>query len=123
MAILDKNAIIERIKALSKEQGYSLNYMYKQLLLPSGYLRDVNANKTALTEERISAIASFLKTTPEYLKGETDIKEKAAPVSGSDLPNDIKEITSYFVKLNIEEKQELISFARYLIQKHEEPKE
>ena len=31
MDILNKSAIIERIKALAKEKGYSLTYMYKQL--------------------------------------------------------------------------------------------
>lgn len=81
VAILDKSEIINRIKDLSKEQGTSLTFMYKQLGLPSGYLRDVNANKTALTETRIEAIANFLNTTPEYLKGETDIKEKTAPIN------------------------------------------
>ena len=85
MEIFDKAATIERIKALSKEKGTSLTFMYKQLGFPSGYLRDVNANKSALTKERIFAIADYFGVSVEYLKGETDIKEKAAPLSESDL--------------------------------------
>ena len=84
MVNLDKLETINRIKALSKEQGTSLTFMYKKIGLPSGFLRDYKDGKTSLTEERLSAIAIFLNTTPEYLNGKTDIKEKAAPVSGND---------------------------------------
>ena len=101
--IIDKSEIIDRIKGLSKEQGTSLTFMYKQLGLPSGYLRDVNANKTALTETRIEAIANFLNTTPEYLKGETDKKEKAAPITGSDLSERECELLRIFRQLSVEE--------------------
>lgn len=84
MVNLDKLETINRIKALSKERGTSLTFMYKKIGLPSGFLRDYKDGKTSLTDERLSAIANFLNTTPEYLKCHTDIKEKAAPVSGND---------------------------------------
>lgn len=103
VAILDKSEIINRIKDLSKEQGTSLTFMYKQLGLPSGYLRDVNANKTALTETRIEAIANFLNTTPEYLKGETDIKEKTAPITEDGLSEKECELLRIFRLLSVEE--------------------
>jgi transcriptional regulator with XRE-family HTH domain len=103
VAILDKSEIINRIKDLSKEQGTSLTFMYKQLGLPSGYLRDVNANKTALTEARIEAIANFLNTTPEYLKGETDIKEKTAPINEDGLSEKECELLRIFRQLSVEE--------------------
>ena len=77
--------------------------MYKQLGLPSGYLRDVNANKTALTETRIEAIANFLNTTPEYLKGETDIKEKTAPINEDGLSEKEIEFLKIFRQLSVEE--------------------
>lgn len=112
MDILNKSAIIERIKALSKEKGYSLTYMYKQLYIPSGYLRDVNANKTALTDGRLALIADFLGTTPEYLKGETDIKEKAAPVSGSDLSDRDIEFLKIFRQLSVEEQDLFLKMFR-----------
>ena len=88
MVNLDKLETINRIKALSKEQGTSLTFMYKKIGLPSGFLRDYKDGKTSLTEERLFAIANFLNTTPEYLNGKTDIKEKAAPVSGNDFSLD-----------------------------------
>ncbi len=112
MVFLNKSEIIERIKALSKEQGYSLTFIYKQLNLPSGYLRDVNANKTALTDERIALIADFLNTTPAYLKGETDIKEKAAPVSGSDLSERDIQFLEIFRQLSVEEQDLFLKMFR-----------
>ena len=94
MYYFDKSKTVNRIKELSKSQGRSLTYMYNALNLPVGYLRDVKANKTALTDERLQAIADFLDTTTEYLKGKTDIKEKAAPISG----NGLSEIYLYINK-------------------------
>ena len=84
MVNLDKLETINRIKALSKERGTSLTFMYKKIGLPSGFLRDYKDGKTSLTSERLSIIADFLNTTPEYLEGKTDIKEKVAPASGND---------------------------------------
>ena len=83
MSYFDNAQTVNRIKELLKSQGRSLTFMYNVLNLPVGYLRDVKANKTALTDERLQAIADFLNTTTEYLKGETDIKEKTAPISGN----------------------------------------
>ena len=112
MGILNKSAIIARIKALAKEKGYSLTYMYKQLCFPSGYLRDVNANKTALTEDRLNLMADFLGTTVEYLKGETDIKEKAAPISGSDLSERDIQFLEIFRQLSVEEQDLFLKMFR-----------
>lgn len=103
MANFDKAATVERIKVLSKEKGTSLTFMYKQLLLPSGYLRDVNANKSAFTEERLKAIADYFGVSVAYLKGETDIKEKAAPVSGNDLSDREIKLLNAFRQLTVEE--------------------
>lgn len=91
MSNFDNIQTVNKIKELLKSQGRSLTFMYKVLNLPVGYLRDVKAKKTVLTDERLQTIADFLNTTTEYLKGETDTKEKAAPISGNGLSeNEIK---------------------------------
>lgn len=94
MSNFDNIQTVNKIKELLKSQGRSLTFMYKVLNLPVGYLRDVKAKKTVLTDERLQTIADFLNTTTEYLKGETDIKEKAAPISG----NGLSEIYLYINK-------------------------
>ncbi len=67
---------ITRIKELAKEQGKSLSYICKQLNVANNYLTDVAAGRNQLKPDRLAQIAEILDTTPEYLRGETDIKEK-----------------------------------------------
>lgn len=102
--MLNSEEIVDKIKEISKERGYSLTFLYKQLNLPTAYLRDVNAGKTALTNERIKIMADFLNTTPEYLKGETDIKEKVT-ANGDDLSDREKELLKAFRSLSDEEQE------------------
>ena len=122
--------VLERILSLipKKENGDfkhgALKEFANTLGLKSGNLiSDWMNGRSNSYKNYIYEISEKYNVPIAWLAGEINIKEKAAPVSGSDLPNDIKEIMSYFVKLNFDEKQELINFARYLIQKREEPKE
>lgn len=96
MSNFDNIQTVNKIKELLKSQGRSLTFMYKVLNLPVGYLRDIKAKKTVLTDERLQTIADFLNTTTEYLKGETDIKEKAVPISGNGL-SEIQQNLNLFV--------------------------
>lgn len=70
---------VDRIKERAKAKDISLRKMYRELELPQEYLRDVNAGKSSLTELRLEKIADYLDTTVEYLRGETDEKNKPAP--------------------------------------------
>jgi len=71
--------VIDRIKGLAKMNGFSLERLYAEAELPKAYLRDVRAGKSTLTNPRLNKIAEILNTTPEYLRGETDEKNKPAP--------------------------------------------
>lgn len=73
---------IDKIKILAKEQGKSMSYICNQLGLARSFFIDVSKGKSTLKDDRLAQIAEILGTTPEYLKGETDIKEKLAPESG-----------------------------------------
>lgn len=83
---------ITKIKALAKEQGKSLSYICKQLNVANNYLTDVAAGRNQLKPDRLAQIADILGTTPEYLRGETDIKEKPAE-NGELSEDDIKLLT------------------------------
>ena len=111
MSYFDNAQTVNRIKELLKSQGRSLTFMYNVLNLPVGYLRDVKANKTALTDERLQAIADFINTTTEYLKGETDIKEKAAPISRNDFDEKQYEFFNRFNTLDADLKNLLYQVA------------
>lgn len=73
---------IDRLLMLAKEKGISQAFICSKLGLSRTYLSDVRNGKARLSEERISAIADLLNTTPEYLKGETDVKEKTPAGTG-----------------------------------------
>lgn len=67
---------IDRIIALSKEQGVSLSSLCKKIDKTRTYLSEIASRRRDVPVEYIPALAEALHTTPEYLKGETDIKEK-----------------------------------------------
>lgn len=68
--------VLDRIKQLSKKKGWSLSFLASKLGLTASYFTDVKNGKTKISNDRLITIADILSTTPEYLKGETDIKEK-----------------------------------------------
>ena len=76
---MKKLVVLDRIKDSSKAMGWSLSFLASKLGLTASYFTDVKNGKTKIPEYRLIAIAELLNTTPEYLKGETDIKEK--PIS------------------------------------------
>lgn len=88
---------IDKIKELAKEQGKSLSYICKQLNVANNYLTDVAAGRNQLKPDRLAQIADILGTTPEYLRGETDIKEKPAENGG--LSEDDKKLLDFFNRL------------------------
>ncbi len=106
----NKILAVDRIKELAKSKGYSLTFLYKTLNLPNCYLRDVKANKTTFTEERISLIANFLNTTPEYIKGETNIKEKAAFFPENELSEIQQAMVNWVMAASPEQLQALYDF-------------
>ena len=67
---------IDRIKSRAKEQGISLSYICTKLGLARVYFNDIEKNKKDIPAERLVLIANILQTTPDYLLGKTDIKEK-----------------------------------------------
>jgi len=71
--------VTDRIKECAKKKRLSVAAICAEIGMSRGYIRDVEAGKSRITEERLEKIAEFLGTTPEYLRGETDEKNKPAP--------------------------------------------
>lgn len=77
---------INRTLELAKEKGISQAFICGKLGLRRTYLSDVRIGKDSLTDDRLIIIAAILNTTPEYLKGETDVKErKLTAITGDEL--------------------------------------
>ena len=72
--------------------GWSLSFLASKLGLTASYFTDVKNGKTKIPEYRLIAIAELLNTTPEYLKGETDIKEKPAGNKADELDQEFSDL-------------------------------
>lgn len=97
---------IDRVLQLAKEKGISQAFICGKLGLRRTYLSDVRLGKDSLPDDRLSIIADILSTTPEYLKGETDVKEK--PTSRSKPDYIIK-----FDSLPEKDRKEVIALIEY----------
>lgn len=67
---------IDRIKALAKEKGITLSFICAKIGTRRQFFADVKSGNSSISPDRLAQIAEILGTTPEYLRGETDIKEK-----------------------------------------------
>ena len=67
---------ISKIKSLANEKGMSLTFICSKLGVARVYFNDLVKHKRDIPEERLAIIANILNTTPEYLRDETDQKEK-----------------------------------------------
>lgn len=63
---------IDRIKTIAKSRGIKIKYICSQLGLSETYLANIKNGKDRMTDSRLKVIANILRTTPEYLNGETD---------------------------------------------------
>lgn len=96
---------IDKILNILKEKGISQAFVCGKLGLRRSYLADVRIGKDNLSDDRLAVIADILNTTPEYLKGETDIKEKPATEVGSERN---KELLELLEQLSEDQRQMLI---------------
>lgn len=86
---MDKiNNIIERIKAMAKQQGITQTFLCKQIGKRATYLNEVKLGKDRIHDNEIEVIASILNTTPAYLRGEIDDPEP--PAAEGDWVDEIK---------------------------------
>lgn len=87
---------IDKILAVISERGMKIKAFNEQAGLPRTFFGDYRAGKTRMTDERLQRIADILHTTPEYLKDETNIKEKPDSQSESELDAEVLELLRQF---------------------------
>lgn len=106
---------IERIKQLAKEQDITIAAICRKIGVSKGYFTEAAARNRTLPPERLQQIAAILNTTVEYLRGETDQKEKPA-VSG-ELSTLEKEIIELVSKLSEKDIETIIQIIKLFTQK------
>ena len=68
----------DRIRELAKQCDLPLAFLCRRIGVAKVYFNDIDKSGRDIPDDKLSIIASILNTTPEYLKGETDQKEKPA---------------------------------------------
>lgn len=68
---------IDRIRTRANEMGLCLSFFCETLGLSRVDFNDVEESHRDIPQDRLELIAKLLQTTPDYLLGNTDIKEKA----------------------------------------------
>ena len=101
-------AIIDTVLQLAKEKGISQAFICNKLGLSRNYLSEVKKGKTKISDDRIATIAVILNTTPEYLKGETDVKEKPAGESTDGLSDYEVRMLAWFRSLPPEKRKAIL---------------
>ena len=72
----------DRLDELVQETGKKKNFLSKKMGFSERYLNDAKKQKTNIKGEELKILADELDTTPEYLTGETDVKEKHPAENG-----------------------------------------
>lgn len=88
----------DKLENAIAKSGKTKTYLCQKLNRPAYYLRDVLKQKNIIPMEYQIILAGELGVSVEWLNDESDIKEKAAPISGSDLSE--KEI-EFFKKVDL----------------------
>lgn len=70
---------IAKIRQLAKDKGLSMSFLCRKIGVANVYFNDVEKHNRKIPDDRFQIIADLLDTTPEYLKDETDEKEKPTP--------------------------------------------
>lgn len=100
------NNTVQRIRALSAEQGRSLKYLCDAIGVKSRtYFHDIEKQHREIPIDKLELIAESLNTTTAYLLGETDEKAQTAPSESLD---DLLDGLSYEALFHIKEKIEEI---------------
>ena len=101
-----------RIKDLAKAQGKSLSYICQLIGRKVYYLNDLKKSSEMMGEPDLKVIADELNTTPEYLSGKTDIKEKPTTETDDGLSQEFK---SLYRQLTPEQKEIVLGAMREFV--------
>lgn len=86
---------IDRIVSLAKEQGVSLAALCKKIGKSRTYLSEIASRQRAVPQEYISPLAEALHTTPDYLLGKTDKKNKPTQELSELSPDDMELLDAF----------------------------
>ncbi len=102
----------DRLDILISESGKKKTYLSKKMGHAGRYLNDAKKQNTDIKIEDVKILAEELGTSVEFLRGETDKKEKPAPEG--ELDEETKELREIWDVASEEERQTLLEVARLI---------
>lgn len=109
----------DRIQELVNLCGKKKSFLSEAMGFSSRYLIDAKKQNTNIADEPLQILAKELKTTPEYLRGETDdpgIKEALDPKTKGVSPT-VQELFDFIDTATDAELNELLRYAQFLMSK------
>lgn len=109
----------DRIQELVNLCGKKKSFLSEAMGFSSRYLIDAKKQNTNIADEPLQILAKELKTTPEYLRGETDdpgIKEAPDPKTEGVSPT-VQELFDFIDTATDAELNELLRYAQFLMSK------
>ena len=104
----------DRLDELVKETGLKKNYLSTKIGHTGRYLNDAKKQNTDIKLAEVQVLAKELGTTAEYLRGETDQKNKPTLISESELDETTKELFDILTNATEEEREALLNMARLI---------
>ena len=98
----------DRIRELAKQCDLPLAFLCRRIGVAKVYFNDIDKSGRDIPDDKLSIIASILNTTPEYLKGETDQKEKPAGESTDGLSDYEVSMLAWFRSLPPEKRKAIL---------------
>ena len=103
---------IDRIKTAAKEKGVTLKFLCDKIGKRRTYIGETEIRGGTIPDSELKIIADVLDTTPEYLRGETDKKEK--PSKNGELSQMEKEMLRRLTALAPEMQDKAMEFLALL---------
>ena len=101
-----------RLDECRKEKGWSELQLCKRCNFGESRIRDWRNQRSKPKDADIALIAAMLDTTPEYLKGESDVKKRPVPVWNEQMDEELVRLWS---SLSPEDAQRAKDFVQGLI--------
>lgn len=121
-----ENSKIPRLFELMAENGIKASHLTRDLSISSGNISDWKRGKASPTKPTLVLIAKYLNTTPEYILGETDVKQNSEPKNEQkkdpaqmSREEKISYIMQKYSQMPEEDRKALEQFADYLLEKRE----
>lgn len=105
---------LSRIVLLLKEQGKQQKELANYLGISTNCITDWKSGRNKSYLKYVNPISDFLDTTPDYLLGKTDKKEKPTAEDDGELSELLLELKGIITDMTENQKDALLDYAKYL---------